>query len=359
MTDQNSFKQSILQASPGPSDPFAVAYLQLCQVSYCDPSQIAAKVAQLPSIVVGGGVWKCIWGPAYNSDDANLVFVASYSTGPNLPPVFAAVVTRGTDADVHDGWGVIEQIWEDLDVTNQVELPWLINSPVRVAGGTIDGLTEIQDLTYNNVTLLQFLSSYLGAPANNNPVLIVTGHSLGGCLTTVVAPWLQSQLSAATSVLHVIPATFAAPTAGNAAFASYFQSTFGYSMRVFNTLDAVPFAWQNIDGLIDLYQGCGLEIPDLVYAGITGYDYLMWFAGVSYVQPATNQMALTGSCLSTSDWYSEALYQHHTTTYMTLLNGTSVACPTSVEPTPRPRSQSRLRKRFGPVSSLPIRTARS
>lgn len=36
---------------------------------------------------------------------------------PGLPPTFAAVVTRGTDVDINDGWGVVVQISEDMDAT--------------------------------------------------------------------------------------------------------------------------------------------------------------------------------------------------------------------------------------------------
>ena len=57
------------------------------------------------------------------------MFVAAYFMAGGLPPTFAAVVTRGTDVDVDDGWGIIEQIWEDLDITSQVPLPWALNNP--------------------------------------------------------------------------------------------------------------------------------------------------------------------------------------------------------------------------------------
>jgi hypothetical protein len=70
------------------------------------------------------------------SDESNLVFAAAYFMAGGLPPTFDAVVTRGTDVDVDDGWGVIEQIWEDLDVTSQVPLPWALNNPALIAGGT-------------------------------------------------------------------------------------------------------------------------------------------------------------------------------------------------------------------------------
>lgn len=351
MPSDDQTKLAMVQPSTGATDIFAVAYLQLCQISYLLPaSLIPNAVAKMPPLNSGGS-WQCIWGPAQTADDGNLAFVASYRTAAGMPPVFATVVIRGTDVDIHDGWGIILQIWEDLDVTSQVPLPWDPGNPARIANGTADGLGDIQGLTSNNQTLLQFLGSYLSSPANASPLLVVTGHSLGGCLASVVAPWLQSALGAQVKPLHVIPATFAAPTAGNAAFAQYFQSTFGYSLRVFNTLDVAPFAWSNIVSVVDLYvPQCNIFADDYVYLGALGFIGAMDLAKVSYAQPMTNQVPLQGSCApNVTDWYDEAFYQHHTTTYMSLLGGTSVVSQPPAPP-PRPSRLSRLRQRLGPLT---------
>ena len=212
-------------------------------MSYLDPSIIPTRCRSPP--LDPGGSWQCVWGPAQDSDESNLVFVAAYSMSAGMPPTFAAVVTRGTDVDVNDFWGILKQIWEDLDVTSQVSIPWEPNNPALIASGTVDGLNDIQSLLSGGVTLLEFLVRYLSAPANANPVLVVTGHSLGGCLTSVVAPWLKSALAGQLSnFIPIVPATFAAPTAGDANFASYFQSSFSYALRVANSLDVAPSAWR-------------------------------------------------------------------------------------------------------------------
>lgn len=357
MATAHEVKQAMVQPSTFPTDPFAVAYLQLCQVSYLDPSVIPDNVAKLPPLDPTGS-WKCVWGPVQDSDESNLVFVAAYFMAAGLPPPFVAVVTRGTDVDVNDWWGILYQIWEDLDVTSQVPLPWAPNNPARIASGTVDGLNDIKSLLSGGATLVEFLGSYLSAPANENPVLIATGHSLGGCLTSVIAPWLQTALASKCPNLHVVPATFAAPTAGNAAFAQYFQSSFSYSLRVFNSLDIAPFAWQNINVVDDIYVPCGIAVPNLVYYTAIGWNDLIAVAGVSYAQPATNQVPLTGSCSGGTDWYYEGMYQHHATTYMTLLGGTSVVQPPAPLSGPVSRSRSRLRERFGPLATVTTRTAK-
>ena len=38
--------------------------------------------------------------------------------------IFVAI--RGTDVDVDDIWGILEQIWEDLDVADQQPMPWAL-----------------------------------------------------------------------------------------------------------------------------------------------------------------------------------------------------------------------------------------
>ena len=43
----------------------------------------------------------------------------------------------------------------------------------------------------NGQTLGQFLTTFLAQPANTNVTTIVTGHSLGGCLATIVATWMR------------------------------------------------------------------------------------------------------------------------------------------------------------------------
>jgi hypothetical protein len=68
---------------------------------------------------------------------------------------------------------------------------------------------------------------------------------------------------------------------------------------------------------------------------VIGFEIAKWLADVSYAQPANNSVTLAGMCCPTTDWYAQAGYQHHTTTYMSLLpNGADLPgvpaapCPT-------------------------------
>ena len=113
---------------------------------------------------------------------------------------------------------MLEQIWEDLDASDPQPMPWALNDPARVASGTLDGLAVMQGLTANGQTLGQFLTNFFSQPANANVAILVTGHSLGGCLATIVATWIRVLLPNFRGAIQ--PITFAAPTAGNEEFAT-------------------------------------------------------------------------------------------------------------------------------------------
>lgn len=63
----------------------------------------------------------------------------------------------------------------------------------------------------SNRTLEQYLIDFLGR--NPKAPVVVTGLSLGGCQTTVMALDLFDRLPEGT---QIVPNSFAAPTAGNA-----------------------------------------------------------------------------------------------------------------------------------------------
>src|ERR1041385_5345602 len=127
MTDQ--------AAAPPAPDQLTLQTLYLCSISYAaDITTIPALVLKTPVRSVGG-LWRCIWGPAQDSDQSNLAFVAGYFPNPSLGPQSICVTIRGTDVDVNDIWGIMEQVWEDIDGAFQVQLPGA-PSGVLVAQGT-------------------------------------------------------------------------------------------------------------------------------------------------------------------------------------------------------------------------------
>ena len=316
---------------PQPVDPLTLATLYLCNIAYnADITTIPAAIGGAP-LLDPGPYWKCLWGPAQDSDESNLAFVAGYfpSAGAKTPQ-YICVTIRGTDVDIDDIWGILYQVWEDLDATTQLPLPWEQSDPARVAKGTLDGLAVIEALTApdgqgNEQSLSDYLTAFLSDPANANVTSLVTGHSLGACLATVVAPWMRSLVPGYKGTIQ--PITFAGPTAGDVNFANYYDKHFPTARRYQNSLDVVPRAYYDLDIIHSIYANLidGIETPEFVNLGIDVMTDELDYYELSYVQPSRGAQILDGIfLLSDTDWYAQALHQHHLATYLALLTNTPV-----------------------------------
>lgn len=189
-----------------------------------------------------GGPWSLGWGPALNHGILAYVALSADKTQ-------YALAIRGSLAnwDIH---GFFRNWFDDLDTFKQV--PWQYPSTVegaRIACGTSDALSLLIALIDpdTDVHLLDYLRSTF---QNSGENLIVTGHSLGGCLTTVGAAWLHKQLP---PNVNITPFAFAPPTAGNQAFANYYNSIFPEAYCCVNTWDIVPMAYENVAEIQKVY----------------------------------------------------------------------------------------------------------
>jgi triacylglycerol lipase len=215
--------------------------MTLSTLAYVDENRIATQQQMISEINAGldeAGYksWQVAWGPALNADRSNLVYIARNSETGQL-----AVSIRGSDFSFWLNW------IQDLAVITLVPYDQFVPSAsntAQIARGTAIGLRNVlrmQDGT-------ESLETFLTAAPEGTPILI-TGHSLGGCIASVLAPCVANWVGSA-SALSIY--TIAAPSPGNADFAAYYNALFtdqsGHStaFRFFNSLDVVPNAWASL-----------------------------------------------------------------------------------------------------------------
>src|SRR5215471_9660528 len=302
-------------------NPYAA--MSLAAITYDDEggtlaeqkAQMSTDLSKLPASA--DGPWSLVWGPADN--DGVLSFVAL-----NAARTQYGVAIRGSLSD-EDAPGFISNWFDDVDAF--VQVPWLYPqtmSGVSISSGINDSLCLLMGATdpATDLTLMDYLRSVLGTAGGN---VMVSGHSLGGALTTVVAPWLYDQLPRTRQVANVTitPYTFAAPTAGGPGFAAYYDSIFPTSYRCVNTLDIVPMGYENISDLMGMYPKPSQTLWD--YSGV------LWLAvsvAQSYMQ--TNNIvysqtnlggvgttdSFSGPPVSNLSYTAEAEAQHDHNVYL-------------------------------------------
>ncbi len=290
--------------------------MTLAAIAYASPKDLGSYLRPTTNPPnATNGEWALVWGPALTAiDKGNLMFV-SYNGSTNQ----YAIAIRGTYP--YFGLALFVDLYEDLDVSHPHPWQYPTVADALVAGGTIDGLNDLIALTSDGVKFLAFVDSKI-APSGAD--IFVTGHSLGGALTTVLAPWLVYRLSQINAKNAVMPYTYAAPTAGNAAFASFYTGLFTESHRYYNAIDIVPKAWADLSSIKSLYSSpgpaCPWELRDTIDLTLGWLDAVR----ISYTQPNGPGESLPGVPSPTSDFFAEALDQHDHNYYLKLLGAPPV-----------------------------------
>lgn len=312
--------------------------MTLSSMAYLPPSDIGSYLAN-PRYATNGE-WRLVWGPVATT--GNLMYVVKWAHD-NI----YAVVIRGTV--ISFSLGTLVDAYEDLDVGTQV--PWRYPSVpgALVANGALYGMRVLTSMLSRGQNLYEFIASiYTGG------WLYVTGHSLGGCLSTVLAPWLLYQFSYMNPQLFVVTNTFAAPTAGNQAFADWYtnQAFRGRSWRYYNSIDLIPMLWNNVPGISNLFPSPGRSCP-LAMEGVIDVinDWLVDVDGVTYAQPNGNGDALPGAATN-AEWFTEGGHQHDHNYYLTLLGAPQVPLP-STSPSYRVKAKRLLPRPGEAVASTP------
>lgn len=285
------------------------------------------------------GQWQVIWFGA-NHDFGNIVFVVQDTS----QPARYAVVNRGTV------WEHLEDVVEDMAIFHQKA--WTTAVPptpgLAIARGTYFGLQQIIPLTSSvtnltlptgsaPVTLVHLLMSLaLTTPPGTDLDVFVTGHSLGGALASVLGAWLveqTSQWNLPPKKINFKTYTFASPTVGNQAFATYYDGLPAnpqvgvQAVRVYNESDVLPHCFSQLNEItnigIPLTEKAKLEVEALTLPFTEG----MKATGVSYVHvdnayPIPNPTpapTCANPARGLKDFFCWLGYEHGHNTYLTLV----------------------------------------
>lgn len=244
-------------------------------------------------------------------------------------------------------------IQEDFNVFEQAAWPYVSDSAAMIAQGTFDAMNLLTNLVDSSsgtpVTLWEFMD---GANSPSQTGVWVTGHSLGGGLATVLATYLYTNfVNKYGSAPPMSVATFAAPAAGNQAFADCYDAMFGANAsRYYITGDIVPCFpavssvigmsdWYSPDpsaSAIDLYHGFTLRDAFWGLAmsiGASEYENGSYYCQVNQTQgsiPLTTSTCGQWTSNTITDWFETAACNHEKCTYLPAMGvGTFKCTPSS------------------------------
>jgi hypothetical protein len=224
--------------STGTMDPAtAVTYgpfIQAAEAQYSsDPSQVSpATITNMPA---GYTLVRTIQMTDFFGPLQSRVFYGYVAVGGN--PTTAVVALRGTGSTME--W------WDDFqwDLVPFTQIP----GGGKVAQGFDDIYKSIGTMVpgQEGTSAPSAVATEVAQAATSGPAagidpgslpLVVTGHSLGGALATLLVTDLN-----ATTALAPQAWTFASPQVGDATFAARYAGLSTVSWRIYNQVDVVPY----------------------------------------------------------------------------------------------------------------------
>jgi hypothetical protein len=314
----------------------AITAVTLCGAAYC--SNIKKTLgSSLPS-------WTLVW-TADQEIGGNTAYIAYDGSSQYAIAIRGSLLSFTWQA--FDNW-----FKEDLNVYYQVAWTYGNAPGAMIAQGASDGLANLMNLVDSSsgasVSMLEFIQANALRAGTS---IVVTGHSLGGNLATVVAPWLNFTLQkTGKSIPPISVYTFAAPAAGNQIFATAYDALFqGNSWRYAIDGDIVP-TFPVFSSML-LMAGWYSPAPSaskisVTYKGLTATleEALIGIAGTieiselsygsQYTQTNQNQDTVglsTNQCNTypnntIEDWFGAVGCHHAVKNYALALNATPVTC---------------------------------
>lgn len=300
------------------NDYTAQVGMTLADIAYAEPQYLARQLAY--PYYATKGQWRLRW---LGVSAGNQMYVAQNGLARQY-----AVAVRGSTGNPFTESFWIDWFEQDLGVVEMAPPPFPAGAGARIAQGTLDGINDLLAMrdTASGQTLVEFIRSNVTL---DHQSLVVLGHSLGGNLASVLAPYLYETVCKPQQkpASCIVPLTFAAPTSGNVPFVSYLASTFGPTfLRYWNDLDVAPHAWSlaGLDWVMSSYSPAPV-ISDTMYVAMWLMRRALEYEGCNYAQP--EGIRVPGTLRRNYWWFHEAGYQHTSTTYLTLFGAPPVIFP--------------------------------
>lgn len=227
-----------------------------------------------------GGKWNVVWGPAtgnteytrtYKEPTGDVKTIKRWATD-NAMYVAQKEGTQEYFVGISGTNGISLKGWfeQDFDVEKSIAWPpeylnlnnTIVKGKPRISKAASVGLKAILELkpikagkeSESKKTIIEFL---LDEIKNSNSSISIGGHSLGGCLTPLLATAIadkmreldqetQEEKKYVNVTINAYPT--AGPTPGNQDFANHLQARVDKYHSVYNQNDLVPLAW-NFNGL--------------------------------------------------------------------------------------------------------------
>ncbi|RYZ92405.1 MAG: lipase family protein [Proteobacteria bacterium] len=319
--------------------------MTLAEIAYSDPQNIQKQLSY-PHYATQGK-WKLLW---LGITAGNQMYVCqSPGTGQWV------VVIRGSVVDPWQEAFWVDWFTQDLNTLGMTNVPFgsNYNNGALISYGTLDGFSDLLSMTNTlpgasyGQTLVDFLKQNVIFDLAS---IVVVGHSLGGCLASVLAPYLYETLCRPKNLAPdcVLPVTFAAPTAGDNNFAAYVNGLFDdCPYRCMNDNDVIPHSWDlsGLNWILDSYPlPKGPVISDLLWGLVDATWWLLYEGSYNYTQPGPGNID-NNNVLGYYWWFMEAAYQHSGETYLSMYGAPNVVFPLPSSPVqvrvrrPRPTTQ--------------------
>jgi hypothetical protein len=273
------------------------------------------------------GNWELVWGPSVYK----FPLIAKYSDN-------AVYVVQNTQDRTQyvlalsgtNPYEITDWVFEDLLVGTTSSWTYGGHPPgARISTSAALSLSILQNLKPcrgipgEDTRLIDFLNR-----TPNISSLTVTGHSLGGEMSTTAALWLADTQGLEWDMqkqAQVSAYSYAGPTAGNKVWVDYFHQKLGNNAhRIWNSLDVVPHAWQlgDLKQIPNLYRP-HIRAPFWVKVALDVCELIV--SDKNYTQipsvPSDNQ-PLQGQFNTDPRWdsFTAQLAFQHVNAYMELLN---------------------------------------